>query len=411
MVNIERLRGDLEELSLIGRLPTGGVSRPTFSKEDGEARKWLITKFEQAGLETSIDPAGNIIGRMDGSGPAVICGSHLDSIPNGGFFDGVLGILAPLECVRSIKEQGLTTSSPIEIIAFSDEEERFLGFLGSYAFMGDLKAMDLSSITDRSGVTLQDAMAEFGLNIATASRAERDLNDIKAFVEMHIEQGPLLESAGCSVGIVDAIKGNYRFSVTVKGKTDHAGFPMAGRQDALVGAVRLINLQLDAAARYRAEGTLLTVGQIETSPGLENVVPGKARFSIDYRSPDLTVLKELEKILLDQMKTLSEDLNLEMSHETLLVIDPLPLSSDIRTLLIKSAEELKLPYRILQSGAGHDAQVLGARVPTAMLFVPSIKGRSHCPEENTRWEDIEAGTNVLFKTVVEISNTDGAIKK
>ncbi len=202
-------------------------------------------------------------------------------------------------------------------------------------------------------------MAEFGLNIATASRAERDLNDIKAFVEMHIEQGPLLESAGCSVGIVDAIKGNYRFSVTVKGKTDHAGFPMAGRQDALVGAVRLINLQLDAAARYRAEGTLLTVGQIETSPGLENVVPGKARFSIDYRSPDLTVLKELEKILLDQMKTLSEDLNLEMSHETLLVIDPLPLSSDIRTLLIKSAEELKLPYRILQSGAGHDAQVLG----------------------------------------------------
>ncbi len=186
---------------------------------------------------------------------------------------------------------------------------------------------------------------------------------------------------------------------------------MAGRQDALVGAVRLINLQLDAAARYRAEGTLLTVGQIETSPGLENVVPGKARFSIDYRSPDLTVLKELEKILLDQMKTLSEDLNLEMSHETLLVIDPLPLSSDIRTLLIKSAEELKLPYRILQSGAGHDAQVLGARVPTAMLFVPSIKGRSHCPEENTRWEDIEAGTNVLFKTVVEISNTDGAIKK
>ncbi len=139
MVNIERLRGDLEELSLIGRLPTGGVSRPTFSKEDGEARKWLITKFEQAGLETSIDPAGNIIGRMDGSGPAVICGSHLDSIPNGGFFDGVLGILAPLECVRSIKEQGLTTSSPIEIIAFSDEEERFLGFLGSYALWGILR--------------------------------------------------------------------------------------------------------------------------------------------------------------------------------------------------------------------------------------------------------------------------------
>lgn len=411
MINIERLRKDLEELSLIGRLPSGGVSRPTFSKEDGEARQWLIRKFEKAGLKTSIDPAGNIVGRMEGTGPAVICGSHLDSIPNGGFFDGVLGILVPLECVRTIKEQGLRTSSPIEVIAFSDEEERFLGFFGSYAFMGNLKSMNLTSITDSSGVSLKKAMAGFNLDIKTAATAERDPEDIKAFLEMHIEQGPLLENDGCSIGIVDAIKGNYRFLVTVKGKTDHAGFPMEGRQDALAGAVKLINLQMDTAARYYARGTLLTVGQIDTTPSLENVVPGEVKFSIDYRSKDLNALKDLKKSLIAQMKSLANDLNLKITYEPLLIIDPLPLSQDIRKLLIKSSKELNLPYRTLQSGAGHDAQVLGAKVPTAMLFVPSVNGRSHCPEESTRWEDIEAGANVLLKTVLEISTHEGKIQQ
>lgn len=409
MIKIERLRKDLEDLSKIGRLPTGGVSRQTFSKADKQAREWLIAKFKEAGLDTRVDEVGNIIGRTEGSGPAVICGSHLDSIPDGGFFDGVLGILAPLECVRSIKEQGYDLPAPIEIIAFSDEEERFLGFLGSYAFIGDLEAMSISSIKDSSGVSLKSAMKEFGLDINTAVKAKRDPDDIKAFIEMHIEQGPILERDGCPVGVVDTIKGNYRYLVTVKGKVDHAGLPMEGRQDAMFGAVQLIHMQMDATSRHYAGGTLMTVGQINAVPGLENVVPGEVSFSVDYRSNSLNILQEIKKCLTCQMADIATELDLQINCEPLLVIDPLPLSQHIQDLLIQAAKDLNISWRRIQSGAGHDAQVLGAKVPTSMIFVPSVNGRSHCPEELTEWSDIEAGTNVLLKTVIALAAKEGKI--
>jgi hydantoinase/carbamoylase family amidase len=409
MIKIERLRKDLEDLSKIGRLPTGGVSRQTFSKADKQAREWLITKFKEAGLDTRVDEVGNIIGRMEGSGPAVICGSHLDSIPDGGFFDGVLGILAPLECVRSIKEHGYDLPAPIEIIAFSDEEERFLGFLGSYAFMGDLETMNISSIKDSSGVSLKSAMKEFDLDINSAVKAKRDPEDIKAFIEMHIEQGPILERDGCPVGVVDTIKGNYRYLVTVKGKVDHAGLPMEGRQDAMFGAVQLIHMQRDATSRHYAGGTLMTVGQINAVPGLENVVPGEVSFSVDYRSNSLNILQDIKKCLTRQMADVATELDLQIDCEPLLVIDPLPLSQHIQDLLIQAAKDLNIPWRRIQSGAGHDAQVLGAKVPTSMIFVPSVNGRSHCPEELTEWSDIEAGTNVLLKAVIALAAQEGKI--
>lgn len=409
MINIERLRKDLEDLSQIGRLPSGGVSRQTFSKTDRQAREWLIAKFQEAGLATRIDEAGNIIGRMDGSGPAVICGSHLDSIPDGGFFDGVLGILGPLECVRTLKEQGSEIFSPIEIIAFSDEEERFLGFLGSYAFMGDLETMNILSVKDSSGVSLKSAMKECSLDIKLAAKAKRNPEDIKAFVEMHIEQGPILERDKCSIGVVDIIKGNYRYLVKVKGKVDHAGFPMEGRQDALLGAVKLIHMQMEAASRYYAGGTLMTVGQINTDPGLENVVPGEVTFSIDFRSKELNVLQDMKKCLNSQMADIATEWNLQVDSEPLLVIDPLPMSQQIQDIVIQSAKELNISWKRIQSGAGHDAQVVGAKVPTSMIFVPSVNGRSHCPEELTQWIDIEAGTNVLLKTVAALATTEGTI--
>ncbi len=405
MIDARRLRGDLEELSSIGRLPTGGISRPAFGPAETQARHWFIGRLEQAGLEVKVDEAGNISGRLPGPGPAVLSGSHLDTIENGGAFDGALGVLAALECLRVIRERCLSCPAPVEVIAFSDEEESFLGFLGSLAVTGRLPARELGEITNPAGVPLSRAMEQCGLDLGIIGRAARDPSTIRAFVELHIEQGPILAERGASIGVVEAIKGNYRYGITVRGRRDHAGVPMRGRRDPLFGAIELIETMRKQCAEIAPE-VLMTVGQFTVEPGLENVIPGSVYFSVDFRDENPRTLRSMEEGLLEEIERLGSGLSLEIRQRPLLKIDPVPMSPAIQTAIEQAAEQLDIDWVALQSGAGHDAQVLGRFVPTGMIFVPSRGGRSHCPEEYTEWRDIERATEVLLAVILSLAAAD-----
>jgi hydantoinase/carbamoylase family amidase len=405
VIDARRLRGDLEELSRIGRLPSGGISRPAFSPAERQARGWFIGRLEEAGLEVKVDQAGNISGRLPGQGPAVLSGSHLDTIENGGAFDGALGVLAALECLRVIRERHLSCPAPVEVIAFSDEEESFLGFLGSLAVTGRLPARELGEIANPGGVPLSRAMERCGLDSGTIRRARRDPSTIRAFVELHIEQGPILAQRGVSIGVVEAIKGNYRYGITVQGRRDHAGVPMPDRRDPLFGAIELIETMRKQCAEIAPE-VVMTVGQFTVEPGLENVVPGSVYFSVDFRDVNPGILRSLEEGLLDEIERLRSELALEVRQRPLLKIDPVPLSPWIQTAIEQAADQLDIDWLALQSGAGHDAQVLGRFVPTGMIFVPSRGGRSHCPEEYTEWRDIERATEVLLTVILRLAGAD-----
>lgn len=402
-INIDRLKADIEELSQIGRTPEGGVSRLSFGPADMAGREWFINKLNEIGLEVTVDAAGNIFGRTEGEGPSVMSGSHLDTIDNGGFYDGALGVLATLECLRTIKEQGVELRSPLEIVDFSDEEEWFYGFLGSYALTDNLDHIDLEKVTNEKGQPLREAMDDIGLDLSRIKEAIRPKSDFKAFLELHIEQGPLLEERGESVGVVDDVKGNYRYGITLTGKRNHAGSPKAGRRDPMRGAVQLINYMFDRYEEIDSPDVLMTVGDIKSDPSIETVIPGSIYFSIDFRTREKDVLVKLSDILKKEAKQLAEDSNLDLDIKELLIVDPVLFDEEVLDAVRQSANELDLKWSPMSSGAGHDAQVLGAYVPSAMIFVPSRAGRSHCPEEYTAIEHIEAGANVLLNAMIKLA--------
>lgn len=403
-INADRLHSDLNSLSQIGRTPEGGVSRPTFSQTDMKAREWFVRKLNDADLAVTVDAAGNIFGRLDGKGPAVISGSHLDTIINGGFYDGAIGVLSVLECIRTIKEEGVTVKAPLEVVSFADEEEWFYGFLGSYALTGQLKNSTLDKVHDNNGQSLETAMAKAGLNLAFIHQAQRPKNDIKAFVELHIEQGPLLEQSGDVIGVVDNVKGDYRYGITFKGKRNHAGSPMQGRRDPMRAAVNLINRMYAQFETIESPDVLLTVGAFQADPSIETVIPASVYFSIDFRTRDKDVLLKLSDRLHNEAQRLAEAGGLELTIEPLIRVDPVIFDDNVLNAIRQAATDLDLKWCHISSGAGHDGQVMGMYVPAAMIFVPSQGGRSHCPEEHTTVEHIEAGANVLLNTLVKLAN-------
>jgi N-carbamoyl-L-amino-acid hydrolase len=403
-INADRLHSDLKSLSQIGRTPEGGVSRPTFSQADMKAREWFVQKLNDADLAVSVDAAGNIFGRLDGKGPAVISGSHLDTIINGGFYDGAIGVLSVLECIRTIKEEGATVRAPLEVVSFTDEEEWYYGFLGSYALTGQLKNAALDKVYDNNGQSLEAAMGKAGLNLAFIHQAQRPKNDIKAFVELHIEQGPLLEQTGDVIGVVDNVKGDYRYGITYKGKRNHAGSPMQGRRDPMRAAVHLINHMDTQFEAIESPDVLLTVGAIQADPSIETVIPASVYFSIDFRTRDKDILLKLSDRLHNEAQRLAEARGLELTIEPLIIVDPVIFDDHVLDAIRQAATDLDLKWCHISSGAGHDGQVMGMYVPAAMIFVPSQGGRSHCPEEHTTVEHIEAGANVLLNTLVKLAN-------
>jgi allantoate deiminase len=386
---VSSLTAELEDAARIGA-DAGGVSRFAWTPELAQANEWFLARLHALGLETQVDAAGNVIGRWDeGEGTAVLVGSHLDTVPRGGRFDGALGVLSALESVRTLKAEGVALKRPLWIVSFNDEEgSRFqTGMLGSRAFVGDL---DLDDWRKRG---VDEAMSAAGYDFERLPEA-RAVDRVGAYLEVHIEQGPVLEQEGIDIGIVTGIAGMLGFRVRLIGEANHAGTtPMAVRRDALAGAARVV-LALREAALKRGDITA-NVGVLTVTPGGFNVIPGVAEFTIDVRAGEPEVFSSLDALVLETLERVAgeEQLGVEVSetHRK----PPTPLDPDLQDLLAESAAEVGASARRMPSGAGHDAMVLAKRVPAAMLFVPSRGGISHSPEEFTAPELCELGAKVL----------------
>jgi allantoate deiminase len=391
---VQSLTADLEAAARIGADPRGGVSRFAWSPELAEANAWLAGRLTALGLEVDLDSAGNVLGRWEaGEGKAVLLGSHLDTVPNGGRYDGALGVLAAVDVVRRLKAEGVEPASPLWVASFNDEEgSRFqTGMLGSRAFCGECEFEDW----ERRGIA--EAMAAAGFDFDRLAEARR-MDEVGAYLELHIEQGPVLERAGVELGIVTAITGMLGFRARFLGEANHAGTtPMELRRDALAGAARAV-LALRDEARAR-DDTTANVGVISAEPGGFNVVPGVAEITIDVRSPSSKGFAGLEPLVRETLERIvaEEELGLELreTHRK----QPVALDPELQDRLEQAAREEGATTLRLASGAGHDAMVLAHHVPAAMLFVPSRGGLSHTPDEYSSPEHCELGARVLARTV------------
>jgi N-carbamoyl-L-amino-acid hydrolase len=404
-INLARLRNDLEQLGEIGKTPAGGVWRSSFSDADLEARGWYAQRLREAGLHHWTDAAGNIYARVGEGHPAVLAGSHLDSVPNGGRFDGALGVMAAFECLRTIQEQGIPTKLPIEAVAFTDEEGRFGGFVGSYAVTGHLPYEELLRRRDLHGVPLADAMRQVGLDPTKIAEARREASDIKAYLELHIEQGPVLESLSVPIGVVQGIVAGSRTWVTFRGRADHAGTtPMTMRQDAFLGAAEFGLRARDMVLTEGSGSTVGTVGALELKPGASNIVPESAFLTLDLRDISWDVLQRL----LQRAESLAHEVaakwGLEVAVERMRVSEPAHMTPAIQAIIDAAAHDLGHQTHWMNSGAGHDAQVMAKITPAGMIFVPSRQGRSHSPAEFTDWGQVENGANVLLHTLLRLAN-------
>jgi hydantoinase/carbamoylase family amidase len=390
---VSSLAAELESAALIGA-DGGGVSRFAWSPELAEASAWLGRRLEALGLEVEVDSAGNVLGRWKGGeGEAVLVGSHLDTVPRGGRYDGALGVLSALAVVRALKADGTELARPLWVVSFNDEEgSRFqTGMLGSRAFCGELDLEDWR----RRGVA--DAMARAGFDFERLPQA-RGVDGVGAYLELHIEQGPVLEQSGEDIGVVTAITGLLGFRVRFLGAANHAGTtPMDTRRDALAGAARVV-LALREEARER-EGMTANVGKLLVEPGGFNVIPGLAEFTVDVRSPTPEGYERAEAFVRETVKRVAAEEELGVEISTTHRKPPVALDESLQETLVAAAEAEGASYRRMPSGAGHDAMVLAHHVPAAMLFVPSRGGISHSPEEYTPPEQCELGARVLARAV------------
>lgn len=406
-VNMERLKGRLTALAEIGAHPSGqGVHRPSFSPTDMEARRWLRRQMETIGLQAHVDAVGNVIGRWEvGQGPAVLLGSHLDSVPHGGAFDGALGVVAALECVETLMDGGIEPAAPIEVVGTSEEEGRFGGMLGAQALVGAVSESWFYSAQDDQGVKLTDAMRGAGLDPDAYHTARRARSEIKAFLELHIEQGPVLDRSGQPVGIVEGISGVFNWVVVMTGTANHAGTtPMELRQDAFRGLADFAAEVPDILARHGTPASRLTVGKVDLQPNFPHTVPGRAEFSIVGRDMDEEVMSALATACRASLAAAAErhGLDLEISETSWLT--PTRCHADIVAAFARQAAALGLEAPVMSSGAGHDTQMMAQLTRSGMIFVASKGGISHAPEEHSEWPDIEVGANLLLHTLLDVAS-------
>lgn len=406
-INFERLQKELLELGEIGEDENGGLHRVGFTDADMEGRAWLRKRMTEAGIHESMDGAANVLGRLDGGeGPSVLIGSHLDSVPNGGKMDGALGVLVGLECLRRIKEEKIATRLPVEMVAFSDEEGRFGGLFGSQALTGDLNPEKILQARDLSGETLSDAMRAHGLDPMAALTARRDPQTIAAFLEVHIEQGPVLDEAGLSIGVVEEITGLFKWSARLTGIANHAGTtPMSMRRDPLMGLAEFAGEIPRILEEHGSGESRATIGKVALLPGVANTIPGEVVFSMDVRDIAAESLEELHVGFRRVLSAIARRRSLMFEFEVLSRVEPVPCAAPIVGAIERTVERLELPARRMPSGAAHDAQIMSHIAPIGMIFVPSKGGRSHSPAEWTAWKDIENGANVALQTLLSLANS------
>lgn len=401
---ISRITEDLEHLKQYTATPGEGCTRLPFTMESQKAVDYLKKIMLEAGLYVHEDEAGNIFGTLEGEEknlPCIMMGSHYDSVINGGDYDGIAGIISAIEVARLMKENNIKPKHNYVVAGFCDEEGmRFgTGYFGSKAMLGQLDVEYCKHFTDKNGITVYDAMKDYGLDPEKIKEARWDISKIGSFIEIHIEQGPILYSAGIDLGLVEWIVGIERFMFTVHGRSDHAGTtPMNMRKDAVDAATKVIS-KIPDWAREKADGTVATVGYIKTIPGGMNIVAQDVEFTVDIRSKNNNNIEDIVNKINESLKKEVDTFDGSYDSDTKLMITPVQLSNDMLDVLEDSCKEKKYSYKRMLSGAGHDALAIGQILPTVMLFVPSKDGRSHCPIEFSQYSDFGKSILVAYDLV------------
>jgi N-carbamoyl-L-amino-acid hydrolase len=404
-VNESRFRADLEELATIGSTGNGGVDRPALGEAHLAARAWFRRRVASSGLALRVDGAGNhsaFLACGPAGGATLLLGSHLDSVPQGGQFDGALGVLAALEALRTVREAGLVLPVHLEAIDFTDEEGTLVGLLGSAALAGQLQPQSLAQ--PRGGLeALEAGLARAGLTRAGMLSARRDPTSLAGYLELHIEQGRRLADGGVDIGIVTEIVGIRSYQLAFLGRPDHAGTAsMADRRDAAQGASAFA-LAVREIVLSKYAGCTANVGDMRFVPGAFNIVPGQVRVALEFRAPQMALLDQLEAELTDRAREEAERFGLGLEMAALGGHPPAPMSQAAQQAISDAAESLGLSHTRLTSRAGHDAQSLAECCPAGMVFVPSVDGASHSPREFTQWRDCVNGANVLLQAALRMA--------
>jgi len=403
-VNSDRMLDSFNQLALIGATADGGVHRPALSETHLAARKWFREEVERAGLEFRMDGAGNCSGVLTferSNVRTILLGSHLDSVPDGGRFDGALGVIAALEVLQTIKENGIKLKVNLEAIDFTDEEGTLVGLLGSSALAGHLSQKDLEN--PRGGrETLVEGMKRAGLSDESMLSAARPKESLAGYLELHIEQGKRLEKAKIDIGIVSAIVGIWSYRLLFIGRADHAGTTtMDDRLDASLGASAFTLAARELVMR-EFPNCVVNVGKMGFAPGAFNIVPAQVDVSLEFRSPDEEEFKKLDAALLLLANTETMRFGLELRIQFLGKHSPSIMNNVVQNAYASACDDFGLSHASLTSGAGHDGQSLVDLCPVGMIFVPSVDGASHSPREFTKWEDCVNGANVLLQAALRL---------
>jgi N-carbamoyl-L-amino-acid hydrolase len=400
-VNGDRLIENMNAMAAIGKDPAGGYARVAYSDADRQGREYVMGLLRATGLTPSIDAAGNITARWPGSGQGLsvlVIGSHVDSVPQGGNFDGIVGSLGAIEVTQTLAENHLTLRHPLEVLIFQNEEG---GLKGSRAISGELREEELNQAT-RSGKTLRDGIAFSGGDPAHIADVHRKKGDIFAYLELHIQQGGSLAAEKIDIGVVEGIVGNRRWDVTIEGKANHAGTtPMNERQDAMLAAAKFIEA-VNRVLISMPGAQVGTVGRLQAFPGAYNVVAGKVVLGLDVRDLDEAKIELLSDKVRAEADRIAQATGTKLAFEQ--IVNDLPARTDprLQRIVADSAKQLGLTSKMMPSGATQDAQSIGRIAPIGMIFVPSIGGISHAPEEFTRPQDVINGANVLLRSVLAV---------
>jgi N-carbamoyl-L-amino-acid hydrolase len=403
-------------LNAIGRIGIGdhgAVTRLVFSIKELRSRQLLIHLMRQARLNIHIDAIGNIFGRLNGhdpKAPAVLAGSHLDTVIHGGKYDGPVGVIGALEAVRTISENKIPLRSPVEVVCFVGEESSRFGFstLGSSLLAGEVHAKDLANAVDPQGTKLEYVLASLGITRRNLTRLKRAPKSLKAYLELHIEQGPILEAKGKRIGLVTSIAAPSRFKVVFKGRADHSGTtPMEMRKDALVASAQLIEYVEKVCRKFSSmeKGRVVgTVGAMKIEPGVINAVPGKAELSIDIRSTTARSKDRVARMVKRRAQEIARRRGIELDILNIREENPVPLDKRLLRVTQEICDQKGIDYEVMPSGAGHDAMQMAKITPAGMIFIPSLRGISHNPLEWTAPDDIGLGAQLLMETIIRVAN-------
>ena len=400
-VNGTRVDAHLASLSEFGKNPQGGVSRVAYSDADIAARKWVMGLMRDAGLDPSIDAAGNIIGRRagrDATRKPILFGSHIDSVPEGGNYDGDVGSMGAIEVAQTLFENKVTLRHPIEVTIWQNEEG---GLTGSRALSGEFEEKELALVS-QSGKTIREGIAAIGGDVSKLASVRRQKGDIAGYVELHIEQGGILDATKTDIGVVEGIVGIDRWDVTIEGFANHAGTtPMDQRHDAMLSAARFVEAvnRIVTSIPGRQVGT---VGRLTAFPGAPNVIPGKVVLTLELRDLDAAKTKSIYNQIVEESKKIGARNGTTFSFVETNIHLPALTDPRFQRVITTAAKSLGLSTRLMPSGAGHDAQAMARLGPAGMIFVPSVAGISHAPRELTRPKDVENGANVLLQTLLAL---------